>query len=124
MGGWASHFLAVKRLDEGATSEKIYDAVLEVLARKGIPVDSLIALGTDGASVMTGVKNGLVTKYKQQNPFLLTQHCAAHQLALASAQAANSFPYMVKYQSPLNEIYKYYHFSPKTLIGLKRPRKC
>ena len=44
---------------------------------------------------------------------MLSTHCIAHRLALASGQAADSVPYLKQYQPYVNTIYKYYHYSPK-----------
>ena len=108
-----SHFLTIEKLEHGCTAQALFDKVCEILARKGLPRDKLIALGTDGASVMTGKNSGVVTRFKNENPFMMSTHCAAHRLALASAQAASAIPYLVKYQAVLNDIYKYYKYSPK-----------
>ena len=47
--------------------------------------DGLVACGTDGASVMTGVRNGVVAKLREDIPWpwLLGVHCVAHKLELA-----------------------------------------
>lgn len=45
--------------------------------------NKLVALTTDGASVMTGVNNGVVTKLCADRPYVLGIHCMAHKLELA-----------------------------------------
>jgi len=91
-GKVVSHFLKLVQLNEGGTAEKIYTKVVEVLNEKGLPISSLIALSTDRASTMIGCRGGLVTLCKNENPFIISEHCAAHRLALASGQAADSVP--------------------------------
>ena len=59
-----SHFLTIEKLEHGCTAKALFDKVCEILARKGLPRDKLIALGTDGASVMTGKNSGVVTRFK------------------------------------------------------------
>jgi hypothetical protein len=49
-------------------------------------INDLVGLGTDGASVMTGRKNGLVVRVKRLNNLVVGVHCAAHRCALASSQ--------------------------------------
>ncbi|CAH1275480.1 TIGD4, partial [Branchiostoma lanceolatum] len=44
----------------------------------------LVALGTDGASVMSGRNNGLVALLLEEIPYLLYFHCGAHKLELAA----------------------------------------
>ena len=55
----------------------------------GIDMKSVIGLGTDGASAMTGKKNGVSAFLKKENPHCINVHCIAHRLALCSSQAAN-----------------------------------
>ena len=70
-------------------------------------------MATDGASVMTGVRVGIITLMKKKNSLMLSTHSIAHCLALASGQAADSIPYVKKYQQYINTIYKYCHYSSK-----------
>ncbi len=53
---------------------------------------SFPGLGTDGATVMTGKKEGLTGHFLRQNPHLVQTHCSAHRLALCSEQAAENIP--------------------------------
>ena len=71
------------------------------------------------ASVMVGIRAGVTTLMKKKNPFMISTHCIAHRLALASGQAADSITYVKKYQQYINTIYKYYHYSPKHWSKLK-----
>ena len=41
------------------------------------------------------------------------------QLALAAGNAADSVPYLVKFQEVVNSIYSYFHISPKNTAKLK-----
>ena len=84
-----------------------------ILKEKILLTSNPIALSTDGASIMIGCKNGLVSLFKKDKPFVTSEHCASHRLALASSQAANSAPYLVMYQTILTKIYKYYKYLPK-----------
>ena len=45
--------------------------------------DKLVAITTDGASVMTGVNNGVVRNLRVDRPNVLGIHCMAHKLELA-----------------------------------------
>lgn len=47
-----------------------------------------MGLGTDGASTMTGRKEGLTGHFLRHNPHLQNTHCAAHRLALCTEQVA------------------------------------
>ena len=66
------------------TAECSETALLDCLARHGLPVDYLrhhwVGLGTDGASVMTGCKYGLSARLKANFPQLVSWHCFNHRL--------------------------------------------
>ena len=87
---------------------------------RNLPVEKLFGMATDGASVMTGVHSGVTTCMKEKTPFMLTTHCIAHHLALASGKAADTVQYFKKYQQYVNNVYKYFHYSPKHSNTLKR----
>ena len=52
---------------------------------------SFVGFGSDGAYVMTEIRNGVVARLKDKvNPFNLSIHCVAHRTNFASLDAANS----------------------------------
>ena len=59
-----------------------------------LDLQKLCGSGSDGASVMLGVRGGISTLLKQQTPFLVAKHCIAHCLALVCGQAANDIPFL------------------------------
>jgi hypothetical protein len=107
-----SKFLSVVELKNGS-AQTIFDALIFVLQSKDIDVTKMIALASDGASVMTGEKNGVSTLAKNINPYLISTHCLAHRLALASEKAAKQVPYLVKYLEIVNRLGKLCKFSGK-----------
>ena len=74
------------------------DAILKVLTSRGISLEKLCGVATDGANVMVGCHTGVTTQLKGKNPFLLLIHSIAHRLALASSQATDAVPYVQQYQ--------------------------
>ena len=46
---------------------------------------TLVALGADGASVMSGCIQGVATQIKTNHPWVIYIHCAAHHLNLIVA---------------------------------------
>ena len=61
------------------TAEGIKVSVLDFLSEKGLEVTSLLGLGTDGASVMVGCRNGLGVKLKQHSEHLVQVCCVISQ---------------------------------------------
>ena len=104
----------------GGTADHILGTLLDVMRTRNLPMEKLFGMATDGASVITGVRRGVTTRMKERNPFMLTTHCIAHRLALASGKAADTVQYFKKYQQYVNTIYKYFHYSPKHSNTLKR----
>ncbi|CAI5485169.1 unnamed protein product [Closterium sp. Yama58-4] len=56
----------------------IYEAILAFLHRKDMSLDMLVGVATDGASVMTGSKGGVVALLRKRCPWLVAVHCVAH----------------------------------------------
>ena len=73
----------------------------------------LCGLGSDGASVMLGRRGGVSRLLKDKIP------CIAHRLALACGQAANEIPYLKKFKDILDQIYRFYKYSPVRTAGLR-----
>ena len=82
-----------------ADSSTIVEKITECLKRKNIDIIDMVGIGTDGASVITGRKNGVVQKLKEYSPSLIGVHCAAHHCALATSQA--SIPELAAFNSAL-----------------------
>jgi hypothetical protein len=112
-----THFLKLVQLPDGK-AETIHDAIVAFLQGAGIHLSSVTSFGSDGASVMVGSSSGVATRLKQLNPQMLSIHCIHHRLALATAQAASSIPYLLRFQEILTSIYKFYHYSANRQAGL------
>ena len=80
-----------------ADAETIVQHVSTELRVKGLDVSKLDGVGTDGASVMTGRKIGVIVRLKEYNQALVGIYCAAHRCALAASQASKSIPQLKKY---------------------------
>ena len=116
-----SQFLAVREL-KATRAVEIYEAITSALKDKNLPLEQLVGMATDGAAVMLGVRNGVTTKFKQDQPTMITTHCMAHRLQLVSEKAANQVPYLVKYIAILNSFAKALKFSPKLCRALEQAK--
>jgi hypothetical protein len=95
-----SHFLGNFNIGE-KDATTITNKLVTILTERGIPADKILSLGSDGASVMTGVKNGVAAQLKQLSPFLINIHCVAHRLALCTSQADSMLDVMQQYKCTL-----------------------
>ena len=112
-----THFLDNLQISDG-TAKTIYQSVKNALQERNISLNKVLAVGSDGASVMTGRKNGFVALLKKQDsPYVIGIHCIAHRLALCSSQAADKVPYLKQYQQILSDIF--YHFKRSALRRTK-----
>ena len=108
----ATKFLSVKEL-ASTDAATIYNAVKEAMSDHDLDVANMVGLATDGASVMVGVRNGVTTRFKADNPVIVSTRCMAHRLQLASEKAANGVPLIAKYIGSLNQFAKTLKYSPK-----------
>ena len=77
--------------------------------------NGLVSMGSDGASVYTGV----VAKLKQSVPWLLGIHCIAHNLELVILDCIKDEILLLPLRDTLQSVYKHYHYSPKALCELR-----
>ena len=79
----------------------------------------LCELGSDGASVMLGVRGGVSKLLKDEAPFLVANHCIAHRLALACGQSSNEITYLKRFESILDQLYRFYENLAVRTAGLR-----
>ncbi|XP_020368292.2 uncharacterized protein LOC109913223 [Rhincodon typus] len=102
-----TYFLAVKKLQEEVTAKKITAELVNVLKEKDLDMKQMCGFAIDGTALTDECKNSVVTQLKAQVPGLLSIHCISHRLALSIVSAADTVPYLVKYQQTLNSVYKH-----------------
>lgn len=83
------------------------------MAMQRVGVNDIVSLGSDGASVYTGVRNGVIAKLEQSIPWLLGIHCTVllttwNWLSLMDSERNN---YFFSLKDMLQSFYKHYHFS-------------
>ena len=71
-------------------AEGLTGFILENLNKWGIAVENCISQSYDGASVMSGVSNGVQTRIREHSRWALYIHCYAHRLNLAVVDTCKS----------------------------------
>jgi len=118
--GVTNVFFGLLEASEGCNATGIMAAVESEFDRFHLNDDlllknkSLIAICTDGASVMTGASSGVATQFVNRyghhvEPF----HCLAHRLELAVHDALKSVTATNHFQSFLKSLFALYSQSPK-----------
>ena len=67
-----------------ATAAAVFDTIDTFFVKEGINWDKCMAVTTDGAAVMLGKQNGVVTRIKEKSPECISLHCIIHREALVS----------------------------------------
>ena len=76
----------------------IVTALKKLLVTKNLNINNRIAMGTDNASVMVVIINGVYSKLKQQNPSLILMRCVCHSIQLAMSYASSEcLPWNLEY---------------------------
>lgn len=78
----------------------------------------MVALGTDGAAVMTGAKDGVVIQLKGDKTYIIGIHCMVHHLELTFSDAIQSNVMFQKVEDLLSGLYTFYHTSPLNRANL------
>ncbi|XP_078280552.1 uncharacterized protein C17orf113-like [Rhinoraja longicauda] len=125
VGGYESktYLLAVKEVGEEVTAERITAALWEVLEEKDLDVKLLCGLAIDGTAVSAECRSSVVAELRVRSPGLLSVCCLAHRLALSCVSAADTVPYLVKYQHLLDSLYTLLARSTRGWHGLEAVRK-
>ena len=79
-------FLGFKKLKK-MDAQSVFDVLIPALKDWGLDLSSLVEQGYDGASVMSGNKNGIHKKVSDHYPNATYNHCPSHVLNLAIAGA-------------------------------------
>ncbi|KAH7284550.1 hypothetical protein KP509_34G059300 [Ceratopteris richardii] len=79
---------------ENGDAESIYNAVSAFFVESGLTTEKLMAIATDGASVMIGSKTGVVARFQSSMPCIMGIHCIAHRQALVAKDGFISHPHV------------------------------
>ena len=112
-GKVAVSFLSIEntpKADAAGVTASIVRAV-EVSLETTMPVfnKKFVAIATDGASVMTGRRAGVVALLRENQPSLLGVHCFAHRLELACRDVVTKHPAYGELDRFLLDVYLFYH---------------
>lgn len=94
------------------SGNKIAQCIIDSLSRHGIDVNKCRGQGYDGAGAMSSARVGVQARIKEVSPLALYVHCNSHVLNLSIA-AACKIPSVRNMIDSLNEVYLFFHNSPK-----------
>jgi hypothetical protein len=99
---------------ERATAEQLYQLIHKHFEGSDIlKYDYLVGLGTDGANVMLGQRNSVMSCLRLKQPSLVALHCNCHIAALIANASCKVLPdYLEELTS---DVWYYFHKSSKRL---------
>lgn len=113
-------FLGLVELDDG-TANSIVNAIKALLSHLNINIKKLIGIGTDNATVMTGVNNGVhaLLKTATGNQHFVLVRCVCNSLQLAMSHASTeTLPRNIDFL--IRETYNWFSHSSNRRIFYKR----
>ena len=118
-------YLKLTELFKG-TADVITDAIVDYLTSKApvvLDIQKMAGGACDGASVMLGVHNGVVSRLKAKVPHFIHTHCAAHRLSLAASHASSASKWVQRFEIMLNQIYAFFSQSSTRTAELLEVQK-
>lgn len=95
----------------------IFETIKNFFDKHEIPLQNLIGLATDGATVMAGEFGGVQAKFKQNNINLLFIKCTCHSLHLCTSYACKKLPVTV--EKLCRNIFNFFAHSSKRIAEFK-----
>ena len=96
-----------------ANAQNLYDAVRTQFETDNVSFSNLLGFGSDGASVMLGRHNSVVTRLKREQPNLYNIHCLCHIAHLCASDAVKKLPAQI--EELAQDIYAHFHMSAKRI---------
>ena len=83
----------------------------------------MVAISTDGAAVMAGVRSGVGSRLREKTPYIAGVHCMAHRLELNFKDAIKSISLLQQGEELLSGLYTFHHVSPLNRANLLKSYK-
>jgi len=93
------------------SADKLYNAFKNCFQTKEIPLQNIVGMASDNASVMTGIHDSFVTRLRNEVPCLILLKCICHSSALIASKASSKLPDSCEHI--LHAIATYISSSPK-----------
>lgn len=102
------------------TAEAIYRTIVNFFESDDVKIpykEKMIAFASDGANVLMGSNNSVVTRFRNDIPHLFVLKCICHSLALCASHATAHLPDEV--ENLIKGVYLYIKYSSKRLYAFQ-----
>ena len=111
----ATGFLGLQEVPE-ANASNLFECLDFHITQAGLSYEKLIGWNSDGASVMLGRRNSVVSRLKAKQPNLYVIHCICH---VSHLIVSDAIPCIPSYVTSLTEnLYWWFHHSAKRVAEL------
>ena len=122
LGNWEMKtYHYVTKSVNSPNADNIFGALMEAFTEDAVPWSNVICFCSDGANVMRGRNNSVLTRVLQKQPSTYAMYCPCHVLALCASKAASSFD--DELQPLLVDIAYHFEHSPKRGAALEAIQK-
>ncbi|KAH7306532.1 hypothetical protein KP509_22G017300 [Ceratopteris richardii] len=117
-GSTKSAFVELLPMESG-NAKDIFETLCKFIEENFVELEKLIAIVIDGASVMTGHKTGVVSRFQEILPRIMGVHCIAHRQALVAKDGFIDHPHVYAFVDKVaNKVYSWLEKSSKRHAGL------
>ncbi|XP_066950810.1 zinc finger protein 862-like [Macrobrachium rosenbergii] len=109
--------IARRNVSKCSELQALTDAICKFLGEVGLNIGQCLGLGTDGASVLCGTNNSVLTKLQEKNPSIIGVRCVCHSLQLACSKAVEAMPRSVDFLA--HQTYNWFSFSSSRQTAYK-----
>ena len=112
----ATGFLGLQEVPE-ANASNLFECLDFHITQASLSYEKLIGWNSDGASVMLGRRNSVVSRLKEKQPNLYVMHCICH---VSHLIVSDAIPCIPSYVTGLTEnLYWWFHHSAKRVTELR-----
>ena len=104
---------------ENGDAPTLFESIRGVLIKHKFSLSRLVGFASDGASVMTGIHNGVAAQLKRICPQLTSIHCVAHRLQLAGLASVHELDYFDHFESTVKLMHSYFSHSTLRMHSLQ-----
>jgi hypothetical protein len=79
-----NYYSQKKKLETDTKGKSIFDILENYFKEKGIPLDNIVSVATDGAPAKVGRYRGLISYLKKAIPNVVAVHCVIHRQRLVA----------------------------------------
>ena len=98
-------------------AESLFQALLGLFERDGIPISNIIGFAADTTNVMFGEHNSVASRFKERIPEIFLMHCICHSAHLCASHACEKLPRTA--EELLRDIYNYFCHSSKRQVEFR-----